>query len=281
MIFLKIIGSLFIAVGIVIPLVQFQAMMEAAHIGMAFPVAQNLLRPFTSLIMDWAMPLNIASPVLLVVGCALVLKQRKVKPARRTSQPAGYRSDPPVREAVGRRSGQPAGAPAVQPVSPRGNLTIRRATADDWDAIWPIFHAVVSRGETYCYDPDTDREEALRLWMVRPAIAYVAQAGGDVVGTYMLRPNQPCLGAHVANAAFMVAPEASGQGVGRALGHHALDEARRLGYMAMQFNCVVSSNSSAIALWKSLGFEDVGTVPQAFRHRTLGLTDIHIMHRLL
>ena len=277
MIFLKIIGSLLIAIGILIPLVQFQAMIESAHVGMAVPFAEALLHPFTSSIMAWAMPLNIASPVLLVAGCALVLKQRKVKPVGPASRPAGFRANPPV----GPRSGSPARVPPPQSAVLRGNIAIRRATADDWDALWPIFHAVVSRGETYCYDPDTNREEAVRLWMVRPATAYIAQDSEGVVGTYMLRPNQPCLGAHVANAAFMVAPEASGKGVGSAMGLHALEEARRLGYTAIQFNLVVRPDTAVVSLWESLGFAVIGTVPQAFRHRTLGLTDVHIMHRLL
>ena len=158
---------------------------------------------------------------------------------------------------------------------------VRAAGPEDWPEIWAIFRAVVGAGETYAYDPDTTEEAARALWTGPPATAYVAVTGEGVVGTYLIKPNQPGLGAHVANAGFMVAPGRSGQGIGRAMGEHALAEARRAGYRAMQFNFVVSANARAVALWQSLGFAIVGTVPQAFRHKSLGLVDVHIMHRFL
>jgi GNAT superfamily N-acetyltransferase len=103
----------------------------------------------------------------------------------------------------------------------------------------------------------------------------------SVVGTYLLKPNAPEPGAHVANAAFMVAPAARGAGIGRLLAEHCISRAKDLSYIAMQFNAVVATNVGAIELWKSLGFAIVGTVPAAYRHRTAGLVDIHIMHRAL
>src|SRR5262245_33232045 len=122
-----------------------------------------------------------------------------------------------------------------------GMLEVRGAEASDWPRIWPIFRAVVATGDTYAYAPDTPEDEARRLWAAAPARPYVAVADGVVVGTYSLRPVQPGLGSHVANAGFMVAPDGIGRGVGRALGEHALAEARRLGYLAMQFNFVVGT----------------------------------------
>ena len=102
-----------------------------------------------------------------------------------------------------------------------------------------------------------------------------------VVGTYILRANQPGSGSHVANAAFMVAPTARGQGIGHAMGEHCLSEARRLGFRAMQFNFVVSTNKGAIRLWKQLGFKIVGTLPGAFRHPQKGYVDVYVMFRSL
>lgn len=160
-------------------------------------------------------------------------------------------------------------------------MEIRGARPEDWPAIWAIFRLVVSTGETYAYAPDTTEEAAWVSWTESPATAYVAVKGDYVLGTYTLKPNQPGLGSHVANAGFMVAPEQSGRGIGRAMGEHALAEARRAGYTAMQFNFVVSTNTPAVSLWQSLGFAVVGTVPQAFRHKSLGLVDIYIMHRFL
>jgi ribosomal protein S18 acetylase RimI-like enzyme len=162
-------------------------------------------------------------------------------------------------------------------------IRVRHAEPADWAGIWPIFRAVVAAGDTYAFALDTTEETARALWTAPPARAYVATAAeGEIVGTYFLKPNQPGLGSHVANAGFMVAPQAAGRGIGRALAEHALHEARASGCRAMQFNYVVSTNTRAVALWQALGFKIIGTVPAAFQHRPLGrLVDVHIMHRIL
>lgn len=161
------------------------------------------------------------------------------------------------------------------------SLVIRLAQDADFDGIWEIFHAVVSKGDTYTYDPETTQEGARTLWMAPGIATYVALLDGEVVGTYILKANQPGLGSHVANAGYMVHPERAGRGIGRALCAHSLDEARRAGFLAMQFNAVVSTNEAAVALWQKMGFDIVGTVPKAFRHRQPGLVDLYIMHRFL
>lgn len=160
-------------------------------------------------------------------------------------------------------------------------ITIRRATDADFEAMWFIFRAVVAGGDTYPFPPDTPREEAARYWLGPGATSYVAEDQGRIVGMYKIVRNQPGLGSHVANASFMVDPSCSGRGVGRQMGDHCLDEARRQGYQAMQFNFVVSTNAPAVALWQKLGFAIIGTIPKAFQHRTLGLVDAYVMHRFL
>jgi GNAT superfamily N-acetyltransferase len=163
-------------------------------------------------------------------------------------------------------------------------MLMRRATDGDWPAIWPVWHAVVAAGDTYTWAPDTPPDEGRRVWMLPPPAEVwlaVDEPGGGVLGTALMRPNMPGLGAHVANASFMVAPEAAGRGVGRALAERVLDRARESGYLAMQFNAVVETNTRAVALWKSLGFAVIATVPQAFRHAQHGLVGLHIMHRAL
>jgi L-amino acid N-acyltransferase YncA len=160
-------------------------------------------------------------------------------------------------------------------------MKIRSATHRDRDAIWKIFHEIVAAGDTYALDPDLSRKEALQYWCGKNTRVYVAENGGRVVGTYILRPNQSGGGSHVANAAFMVAPDAQGQRVGRAMAEHCLTEAYRLGFRAMQFNFVVSTNASAIRLWRKLGFKIVGTLPGAFRHPQKGYVDVYVMCRLL
>lgn len=160
-------------------------------------------------------------------------------------------------------------------------IRIRRAGEDDFDAIWSIFHRVVRAADTYPYPPETHRQEAHALWMAPPNRTYVALDGREVAGTYYLRPNQPGQGAHVANAGFMVDPDRQGRGVGRAMGEHAVEEARREGFLAMQFNMVVSTNHRAVALWRDLGFTVAATIPDAFNHPEHGLVDAHIMYRKL
>jgi L-amino acid N-acyltransferase YncA len=163
------------------------------------------------------------------------------------------------------------------------DLAIRPAVEDDWERLWPLWHAVVAAGETYPYDPETSFEQGRALWFAAPPVrVFVALTPGDrVVGTYQLKPNQQRLGDHVANAGFMVDPEARGLGVGRALGEHCLETARALGFRAMQFNAVVTTNVASLNLWRSLGFIIVGTVPRGFRHAAHGEVDMHVMHRFL
>ena len=160
-------------------------------------------------------------------------------------------------------------------------ITIRKAVEADFEAIWPIFHQVVQQGDSYTFDPETTREQAYLIWMAGDLITFVASVNDEIVGTYILKANQPGLGSHVANAGYMVGTSGRGKGVGRAMCEHSLEEARKLGFRAMQFNMVVSTNESAVALWEKFGFSIVGTLPQAFRHRELGLVDAYVMHRFL
>ena len=171
------------------------------------------------------------------------------------------------------------------------SLKIRLAQDSDHDAIWEIFHQVVAPGDTYAIDPQISRDDALAYWFRADTHTYVAELDrlnrsslrpeSPIVGTYILRPNQSGDGAHVANAAFMVGQRARGEGIGRAMAEHCLNEARRLGFRAMQFNFVVSTNESAIRLWKDLDFEIVGTLPAAFRHPKKGHVDAYVMFRSL
>ena len=147
--------------------------------------------------------------------------------------------------------------------------------------MWLIFQAVVATGTTYFFAPDTPREEAEAYWFATGVASYVAEDDDRVVGMYKIVANHQDLGSHVANASFMVDPAREGRGLGREMGVHCLREARRLGFLAMQFNFVVSTNEGAIALWKKLGFEIVGRLPRVFRHRERGFVDAYVMHRFL
>ena len=160
-------------------------------------------------------------------------------------------------------------------------MDIVRATHAHSDEIWRIFHEVVADGDTYVFDPQTTREQALSYWLSAEAHTFVALDGSQVCGTYILKQNQPGLGSHVANASYMVASSARGRGIGSLLCAHSIDQARRLGFRAIQFNMVVSTNEAAISLWKKQGFRIVGTLPKVFRHAKLGEVDAFVMHRFL
>lgn len=163
-------------------------------------------------------------------------------------------------------------------------MLIRDATAEDWPAIWPFLRRIIAAGDTYAWDVDTPEEAARAKWLHlrRPGRTFVAvDEDGTVVGTAESHPNQPGPGAHIANAGFMVDPDHAGRGVGRALAEHVLDQAKADGYLGMQFNAVVETNTGAVALWRSLDFEIVGTVPGAFAHPTAGYVGLHVMYRPL
>jgi ribosomal protein S18 acetylase RimI-like enzyme len=147
----------------------------------------------------------------------------------------------------------------------------------DDDAIWRILEPTFRAGETYPIPRDVSRTDALAYWRSAGHAVFVAEQGGDIAGTYYLRANTQGGGAHVANCGYMVAVDAMGRGVARAMCEHSLQQARQRGFSAMQFNFVIASNERAVKLWQSLGFKIVGTLPAAFQHPTRGLVDAYVM----
>lgn len=164
----------------------------------------------------------------------------------------------------------------------RGSVRIRPAEPGDWGKIWPFFARIVADGETYAYPAGLTERTAAPWWMEEPPGVTVVAVDGDVVlGSAKTGPNRPGRGAHVATASFMVDPAYQGRGVGRALGEHVLSLARAAGYRSMQFNAVVETNTAAVALWRSLGFRIMTTVPEAFDHPKHGLVGLHVMWQRL
>lgn len=160
-------------------------------------------------------------------------------------------------------------------------MDIRRADRTDAPAIWRIIGPTIRAGETYALDRDMTEEQALAYWLGDDRETFVAEADGQIVGTYYLRANQAGGGSHVCNCGYMTSAAATGRGVARAMCLHSIERARGLDYRGMQFNFVVSTNTRAVALWQSFGFAILGRLPQAFQHPTLGDVDALVMFRAL
>lgn len=158
-------------------------------------------------------------------------------------------------------------------------MEIREATRSDYDAVWDIFHQVVATGDTYVFGPDTPKGDLQKYWFGPSIKTFVLTEGDQVLGTYVIKPNQVDLGSHVANCGYMVNPAFQGKGIGKLLCAHSLEMAKEFGYRAIQFNIVVSTNEAAVHLWQKFGFRIIGTIPGGFNHQTLGYVDAYIMFR--
>ncbi|MEL6903017.1 MAG: GNAT family N-acetyltransferase [Cyanobacteria bacterium J06606_4] len=161
-------------------------------------------------------------------------------------------------------------------------ITLRSYLSADWPIVWRLIEPVFRAGETYAFSPDISESEARRVWVELPMATYVAlEDDCEIVGTYYIKPNQPALGAHVCNCGYIVGESARGKGVASTMCEHSQQTAVALGFRAMQFNLVVSTNAGAVRLWQKLGFEIVGRLPEAFCHPQKGFVDAFIMYKLL
>ncbi len=160
-------------------------------------------------------------------------------------------------------------------------MIIREATEADWPHVLTLFQSVATSGDVFAYDESTTEAVTRKLWFDLPARCWICEVEERFAGTYYVRPNQPGRGNHIANAGYMVAPEFRGRGLAVAMCAHSLETAKHLGFTAMQFNFVVSENTAAVCAWERCGFATVGRLPQAFRHRELGLVDALVMFREL
>ncbi len=161
-------------------------------------------------------------------------------------------------------------------------IRIRAYQPADWPAVWAVIEPVLRAGETYPLDPAITEAEARHAWTEAPQACHVAvTAGGEIIGTYYIKPNQPSLGAHVCNCGYIVSEAARGMGVASAMCEHSQQQAMAMGFRAMQYNLVVATNTGAFRLWKRHGFQVVGVLPGAFRHPREGYVDAYVMYKQL
>lgn len=151
----------------------------------------------------------------------------------------------------------------------------------DRPAISAIIMPTIREGTTYTLDHDMSEDDAIAYWMASDKETFVAEDDGSIVGTFYLKPNQAGRGRHVCNCGYMTLGTAAGRGVARFMCSQSIDLAKDRHYRAMQFNFVVSTNTRAVHLWESLGFDVVGRLPGAFDHPAHGDVDALVMYRLL
>ena len=170
-----------------------------------------------------------------------------------------------------------------QAPSTKHPFTLRKARLEDFEEIYDIFCHVLEEGATYSYTlAEMTPERSLAYWISAPGTqCFVADVEGKVAGVMAVRPNRTGRAGHVANASFIVHHHYRRRGIARAMGLQALKIAKKSGYKAMQFNFVVSVNKVAVALWQSLGFKIIGTMPKGFKHAKKGFVDVYIMHQFL
>lgn len=158
---------------------------------------------------------------------------------------------------------------------------IEQYTEADIAAMLPIWNEVVEAGQAF------PQEEALTL---RSGRAFFSQQshcgvarteGGQILGLYILHPNNVGRCAHIANASYAVASAARGHGIGKALVRDSLAQARQLGFRIMQFNAVTVDNAAANNLYPQLGFTRIGCIPGGFRRPDGGFADINLYYQAL
>lgn len=174
-------------------------------------------------------------------------------------------------------------------------MQIRRAKESDFPQMLPIFREVIEGGDTYDFEETASDQDAFEYWFGKGVTSFVmvdepnngqnATADNEsrekILGFYKIIQNHRGRGSHVANASFMVASQSRNKGIGRKMGEDCIRVAREMGFRAIQFNFVISTNEPAMHLWKSLGFKELCRLPGAFNHKKLGFVDAVIFFKEL
>jgi L-amino acid N-acyltransferase YncA len=161
-------------------------------------------------------------------------------------------------------------------------MSFRQITRSDFPKIKHILETIVQSEEALnLYGDASEKEWEDYLFGDASYEVWALEEEGKILGAYHQRPNQKGLGSHIANGGYIVDPAARGRGVGRRLGEHSIARAKEQGYHGIQFNFVISTNEIAVKLWKSLGFEIIGTVPGGYHCKQQEYMDAYIMFRSL
>lgn len=157
---------------------------------------------------------------------------------------------------------------------------MREFKGSDSSEILEILSSIQDAGDSYYFE-NLSHHDLMSYWLKPNFKCFVCEIDGNIAGSYILGANGCGRFSHTANASYIVSGKYRGLKIGKTLGEHSIELAKKLEYQAMQFNQVVSTNVVALKLWKSLGFRIIGTIPLGFNHKTLGLVDSHIMYKSL
>jgi GNAT superfamily N-acetyltransferase len=151
----------------------------------------------------------------------------------------------------------------------------------DRGGLWEILCPIIRQGETYAFPRDWDEETAIQYWCHPSHRVHVAIIEEKILGTYFIHENQKGGGSHVCNCGYATHQSNMSHGIGYEMCLHSLELGRSLGYSAMQYNFVISTNERAVKLWQRCGFDIVGTLPGAFESPSSGLVDVFVMFQRL
>ena len=161
------------------------------------------------------------------------------------------------------------------------DLVVVEMTRHDFETFWPTFQGIILAQETYAFDPDMSLKESYRIWCELPLKTLVVKQQEELLGTYYVKPNGAGPSKHICNCGYMVSEKARGKGIATLMCEHSQTLAVELGFTAMQFNSVISSNEVALMLWQKLVYRIIGTIPEAFDHPQKGYVDSYIMYKKL
>ena len=160
------------------------------------------------------------------------------------------------------------------------SITVRGYTDADLPALREIWNQVVDDGVAFPQEDDLTDDTA-RDFFAQQSFTAVAERNGEVVGLYILHPNNVGRCGHIANASYAVDRALRGRHVGELLVRDCLQKAKELGFAIMQFNAVVASNHTARHLYERLGFVPLGVIPGGFRMKDGHYEDICPYYRVL
>jgi len=145
------------------------------------------------------------------------------------------------------------------------DITVRTYRKSDLHQVLAICNDIILHDDSFPWDTPFDENTGSAMLLSQTDVACACTEDGEVVGFYILHPNNIGRCGHIANASYGVKKSARGLGVGKALVLDSLKRTKEHGFIAMQFNAVVSTNTSAIALYRKLGFHQVGVIPNGFQ----------------